>query len=557
MGVELIFPPIWPSDMPYLSLPTLAAFLRTRRPEVEVGVRDFNVGLWQHLRSEERLRGLWEWAARRVRAARTADFDGDSDGLLLLLEVTRFATADEFVTDALRGEVPRSVLDRCLAFHACWRMGEFDFARLRGRQRDYFHADPVLSAMSLARHATTAVAVSELADAGVDRNPYRGWLSALLDAASLHVPTLFGLSIVGTAQVVPAFTLARLLRERWPDAAIIVGGPWGSHHLLGDPARLAGLMRYVDGFVRGDGEFPLLEIIDRVSTGEDLSGVPGLYRWQDGQVVAPSMSHRPVDLATLPTPDFNGLPLHLYERTGLRPLQASRGCSWNRCTFCSFVALDPGFRTRPAAQVARDVEALVDDGASEIAFVDSILDPQHVAEFTAALFRSGVRVGWRGYARFDPRYTPDLLRQMAGAGCRALIWGLESASPRLLHDMRKGTPLKVIDANLRASKDANIASIVNLIYDYPGETEADRIETFQFLRGRMDLIESIAFCHYAALRETPLALGPSGGQRRGLREPAPLALHFERTDEIDSGEGRRIEQQFRALALEVARRRNG
>jgi anaerobic magnesium-protoporphyrin IX monomethyl ester cyclase len=68
----------------------------------------------------------------------------------------------------------------------------------------------------------------------------------------------------------------------------------------------------------------------------------------------------PEDINSLPTPDFDGLPLDKYlSPVRVLPLQSSRGCYWGRCAFCTHsLGYGKRYQPRQPAKVAADIRQL-------------------------------------------------------------------------------------------------------------------------------------------------------------------------------------------------------
>jgi radical SAM superfamily enzyme YgiQ (UPF0313 family) len=219
------------------------------------------------------------------------------------------------------------------------------------------------------------------------------------------------------------------------------------------------------------------------------------------------------------------------------------------------VTLDPVYHVRAVENVAADLETLARRyGALEVAFSDSLMQPDYFFRLSEEVIRRGLRVKWRGFGRFDRRFTPEVLRTLARAGCHYIIWGMESASPSILKAMRKGNTPAIIHQNLRDAAEAGVHSRACLIYGFPGETPEDSDQTIAFLRERKQWVDSIAFCHYTALRDTPMTREP---QQFGLcirRETQPFALEIAKAP-LDASYLEETEQRLRSLWLEIGRRR--
>ena len=69
---------------------------------------------------------------------------------------------------------------------------------------------------------------------------------------------------------------------------------------------------------------------------------------------------RTEDVPSLPTPDFDGLPLDRYlSPAPVLPILTGKGCYFNRCKFCDIPYINhiskKAYRVRSAGQVVEDV----------------------------------------------------------------------------------------------------------------------------------------------------------------------------------------------------------
>ena len=90
-----------------------------------------------------------------------------------------------------------------------------------------------------------------------------------------------------------------------------------------------------DALVRGEGEYPLLELLDALSAGLNYTDIPNLWARRPGGELKKNPVRPPVDLAGLPWPDrdlFDNDLLMMHNDRQLA-VMASRGCPF-RCTYC-------------------------------------------------------------------------------------------------------------------------------------------------------------------------------------------------------------------------------
>jgi hypothetical protein len=98
---------------------------------------------------------------------------------------------------------------------------------------------------------------------------------------------------------------------------------------------------------------------------------------------------------------------------------------------------------------------------------------------------------------------------MHAAGFRSLYVGLESASERVLDLMRKRNKRETIVTNLKDATQSGIWMHCFLFFGFPGETEEDAGETYDFILNNSDIISSF------------------GAGTFSLEHNAPIFHHFE------------------------------
>lgn len=271
------------------------------------------------------------------------------------------------------------------------------------------------------------------------------------------------MSLVVIDQLPAAVAIARELRCRRPTARVYIGGP-----LVSRLHRQLNAVPYIrDAF-------------DRVSPGEgyrvlpELFGLPHLYT---GHV----------------TPDFSDLDLDRYwSCRRVLPYLVAHGCKWGKCRFCSHHLTYDGYRASPMDDVLSDLENLSSQFGSEyISFCDEYLTLVQLEELARGLLERDVGIKWSTFARPEPEFrSRDFLRRLYSAGCRMLMFGLESGSQRVINAMAKGTRVSYFRPILEACKEARVAVRYDFMVGFPGETEEDVQATFDFIRHNRDVIDT-------------------------------------------------------------------
>ena len=301
-------------------------------------------------------------------------------------------------------------------------------------------------------------------------------------------PRLIALSINYRHQLLPAFELAGILRRALPGVKLVAGGGMLTSWRV-ELEKVRDLLAPFDHLVFGPGEEALLQLARR--GGDDDFFLEG----------STCLSFEP---------DFNGLPAAAYlSPEPVLPITASRGCYWQRCLFCpEAVAPTHPYRSCEPSAVPDLLLALAERWqVRHFHFTDNAL-PVPVLQSLAARREELVGLSWYGFVRFEAALAgPQLVEQLAAAGCRMLQLGLESGSQKVLDHLGKGTSITTAAAVLEALRQAGIATYVYVMFGVPGETEEDRRATLHFLEEHADAIGYLNLAIMNLPYQSELAVG--------------------------------------------------
>jgi len=310
---------------------------------------------------------------------------------------------------------------------------------------------------------------------------------------------IIGFSVVDPKERI-TIELIRRIRQHNQLSRIILGGPacFTSEYRRIFHEKLG---RLVDGYVIGEGEGALLEIIYRVKNGTPLYGMPGLLTEnRDGALhYVPRELVDPLD--SIPFPTYEEFEHDKYLGDALI-LEWSRGCISN-CTFCKGREISGHYRPRSARHVFAELEHHVSElDYRKFTICDPVLigDPRIIDELCDHILRAGYEIRWNGEAIPASWIAQELLIKMAQAGCYEIQWGLESGSDEVLKAMGKCRFFTTDHAEkvIRWSHDAGIKTSLFIIVGFPGETRADFGKTLELIRRNkpwIDQVKSINSLH--------------------------------------------------------------
>lgn len=246
--------------------------------------------------------------------------------------------------------------------------------------------------------------------------------------------------------------------------------------------------RFVDYVLIGEYEEVLLNLVQRLEAGEDISGLKGLAFSRNGTPVINARAELIRDLDSLPYPERESLPIYKYNDPFCKhapnlQMMASRGCPYN-CIFC----LEPNvwygksnYRMRSPKAIVDEMEYLVRRySAREIYFDDSSfsVNQEHVIKICDEILNRGLKVPWSCMA--DAKLQEKTLARMKEAGCIAIKFGVESADPNILRNINKHIDLEDVRRVVRLCQKIGIESHATYVLGLPGETKETMRSTIDF-----------------------------------------------------------------------------
>ncbi len=319
-------------------------------------------------------------------------------------------------------------------------------------------------------------------------------LALFQDTVAALQPGLIAFSFTSNF-VALAEHLTRLLR---PLGTKIV---WGGIDTLADPERA---LRTVDIICRGDGEEAMLELVEALERGGDVSCIANLWVRDGARIVRNPPRPPREDLDSLPFPDHDlSRTFCIYDNrvvSGRYPegsqlhysyhIITARGCPF-QCTYCCSPAVKSLYADRRYYR-RRRVEAVIEElrqakrargkALGFIAFEDDVftLHPEWIREFAAAYKREIALPFW--CYTYPTATQREMMTQLKDAGLDYVIIGLQSGSQRILNEVFcRRTPRAAILQAVQILHDLDLKIILDLIGSNPFETEADRRETFHLL----------------------------------------------------------------------------
>jgi len=339
-----------------------------------------------------------------------------------------------------------------------------------------------------------------------------------VDALCVGISVLTGPMIRGVIEVATA------VKSQTPWLPVIFGG-W--HPTLLPDETLS--EPFVDIVVRGQGEITLVEVVQALANKRSLDTIPGIS-WKSNGLRKHNVERHVEPLDALPLPAFDLTDFDAYEKVcGIRKLAyaTSVGCPY-ACNYCTdMVFYKRRFNALSAERVVAELIDLVTRyRIEEVALLDSNFPVQlpRALAIARGIVDSGVKFRWTFQASTDflCRMSEDEVRLLGQSGVSHMGFGTESTSEAVLKLMNKRHQrVDEMYETARKTKLGGIRVTFNLILGYPGETEADRIITFQTMSDIGRQFNNVSFSPNIF---TPYPGIPIWPQLRELGVPEPKNL---------------------------------
>lgn len=325
---------------------------------------------------------------------------------------------------------------------------------------------------------------------------------------------IIGITVVFTHEWPMMVRLIDLIRGRFPDATIVIGG----EHVTSMP-EFSLLTSKADVAVLGEVEETAVELVQALRDRTALRKVVGIaYRQGDCIEVNPRRE-RQAKIDDIATPDWDSFAVTTYHKErfvgGMYssrvtvPILATRGCPY-QCTYCSAPNMWlPRWNPRDPVQVVDEIEMYVKRyNAGNFPFQDltAIIQKDWIKTFCQELIRRNLNIQWQlPTGTRSEAIDAEVAHLLAASGMTSMAYAPESGSDltrRLIK--KKMTTSKLFDS-IDAAADAGLNVAVWLVIGFPHDRPEHIAENLPFLdQLAAHGVSDIGIAFYMALPGTEL-----------------------------------------------------
>jgi anaerobic magnesium-protoporphyrin IX monomethyl ester cyclase len=251
----------------------------------------------------------------------------------------------------------------------------------------------------------------------------------------------------------------------------------------------------------GEGEYPLLELMEAITDSKDFSQIPNLWTKDGNKVIRNEVRPLIEDLDSLPYPEYGGDDKYFIEEEKLSAgdpalgtynlnVMASRGCPYH-CSYCcnsTFNSLykgkGPRIRRRTVGNVFDEMSALIGKfpKLKRIDFIDEVFawDKAWTTEFVHR-YKKDINLPFQ-CAQHPNMVDREILLMLKDAGLERVEIGVQSGSERVRKEYLEQP---VSDSKLletaKLVNERGLVPFYDFIVDNPFETEEEQRQTLDFM----------------------------------------------------------------------------
>ena len=334
------------------------------------------------------------------------------------------------------------------------------------------------------------------------------WIEKNINNYNLDDYRLIGLSITYIEQLIPSLYIAKIIKKRYPEIKILVGGTLITHfkhEFLVDNK----IWNNIDYCTFYQGEDTLIKLFDNIENNNysNMDDIAYINNNKITYTAGKSKKNKPQSI-----PDFSGIDSWKFPTPKpIIPILTSKGCYWGKCSYCShYEGYGSGYykfnnniviQTIKKIQTKHDIEYFY--------FVDEAIPYKNIHEISKQLIDDDISIKWYGEARVDRGcYSKDDLKELKDAGCIYLINGIESGNSKVLKEMNKGIDLNNVEEYLINCNKVGIGTLAMFFVGFPTESYQQAEDTYKFILKNKDILTYATIGVFSLERHTDVYNNP-------------------------------------------------
>ncbi len=568
MKILLLYPPQWTPNSPYLALPLLSAQLRKHGYETEI--RDINIEFFNHILTKSNL-------SKRLGEAREiyknlqeevsnnypdAEKNFGTYGIKEQTTLLKFKRISEILSGSVSPDETVENVEKAVAV-------------LKSKE-DFYNPEKLFDAKKTVQEALKIASLpfspNEIIYDNYFGNPllkmdwvnideqckdksinmFYEYFENESEKIAQNSCDLICISVPDLSQLIPAFTLSRLIKQK-TDKPVAIGGNYITQNKEDFANHPEIFGEYCDFLSVGDGEraiIDLAEYAEKKCAEADVANL--MYKFEDKIICNPPAEE--LDFTQVEYADFDGIDFSMYfSPETVIPMQLSKGCYWGKCTFCDYYYGQQCYDTKKIPHVIDEIKHFMNKyGVKHFLFIDEAVPPKYYNQLANAIIENNLEIYFYSFVRLEKGFTKEVLDNLYKAGFRIGLWGYEAWSERVMKMMNKGIDLS---ERIRILQDARQAGIWNnalFIMGYPTETREEIEKTISVMYEHRDIISSCTPSNFSLKKNAILMefIGTNG--LLGFETNGEFyTVYKDKIDGVPQWERREIRRKFHTDYIEA------
>ena len=310
-------------------------------------------------------------------------------------------------------------------------------------------------------------------------------IKALLEKIEQFEPGILAITAVSFQYKYIKKMIAEIKNIHGSKIFTICGGP----HISLAPRELE-KTEGLDAICIGEGEYPLLELANKLQSGEDITNIENIWVKKDGKIY--QNPNRPLvsDIDSLPFGDrelfnYQEIVNSDYDRA---IFMCSRGCPYS-CTYCcnsGLRGLQAGkyVRFRSIENVLAEIKEVISNYDVKYIYLNDDVfteNREYVSNFCSR-YKEEISYPFELNTRVE-HLTPEMLHSLKDAGCYRVAMGIEQGDEKFRREiLNRRMSNEKIEAAFELTKKAGIRTKSFNIVGFPFETYDIHMETVKINR---------------------------------------------------------------------------
>lgn len=302
-----------------------------------------------------------------------------------------------------------------------------------------------------------------------------------LKRMEIEKPKVVGISVY-TENIAMAIAFAKLIKSKFPEIKILLGGP---HVSLVDTEFK--LHNCIDFIIINEGEGSIIELTEAILTNEAVikySDIIGIKYRKNGIVYENKSRDFIRDLDLIPIPKREFFDIIKYKNNAFINVYSSRGCP-SKCIYCAAGALSGNnYRVRNIENVFLEmimIENIIGPKCLSIIDDSFTILKNRIQHFIELIKIYKPKFSWNCESRIN-NMNKDLLKQMAECNCIAIQYGIESGSQEVINKIKKNINLELALELIDETIKNGIMVAVGFILGHYCDTNETMMQTINLIK---------------------------------------------------------------------------